>query len=664
MDTNTLESTNKRLHALERKLSLVLTASLTQTAASAQLTGSVVHDAGSSGLAASSIRLSVLQYIKSTLDGSDFAGFDANRVYADRQLHFATSFAREYSPSTRLDTVTDAGAPGDALDSDNYYAGALDTDDGTGTVTGSDAETSRGPQSDQESDYGSDNDATEPCGFAETGRESNRVQGLLLEFVTEHDDDFDAESDFDPAYDDDLDENPAYELNDDDDDDDMLLPPLPPRLPPRDMDPGKLYGLFDFLGPDPLHCTLARDEPVYLVNDSDNYWWLIKKLTKLERLSLWQSQGSTTELASDEEDGKIGFVPAECLETYGERLARLNCFKNEELERSSRETLPQLLLLLSHNSPNNSVECSDTPQQGSGDTYKLAPLPLAASSLGRSGSILKKTRGYRQSNKLVTFENLGDLDLDDDFDNASDDVIDFSDHYYALSHDDVPKITHTGERSEVLSDVFPEEFALSVKKTSRRKELGGRLVDDLLQPKMTFSGDNGSIGSFSPDTPPVHRCASRDDDNDDEERVLRRSLILERLNRVTSDMLQASRDEPAFGGTLQEHAHSLAGSDASDYDSDDGRSGGENVSPCEKGFYEELDCHGSRGLLLGEDVSTPQTSVNSLSYTTALPKATQVLLGMSVVDKKRAKPVYDMYLPILGKLDELTEKLAELEYLL
>lgn len=129
-----------------------------------------------------------------------------------------------------------------------------------------------------------------------------------------------------------------------DDDDEILLPPLPPRSPPRELDPDKLYGIYDFSGPDPLHLALQRDEAVYLINDQDNYWWLIRKMTKEERFEKKQQQIAEAERNNEfildldlvltlSDDGRIGFVPAECLETYGERLARLNCFKNEEIER-------------------------------------------------------------------------------------------------------------------------------------------------------------------------------------------------------------------------------------------------------------------------------------------------------------------------------------------
>lgn len=107
---------------------------------------------------------------------------------------------------------------------------------------------------------------------------------------------------------------------DDDEDDDfndyVIEPPLPP---PKELHPNKLYALYEFSGNDPSHCELERDDAVFLLNDQDSYWWLVKK----------------------EFDGKIGFAPAECLETYHERLARLNCWKNEELEKNSKETLEQ-----------------------------------------------------------------------------------------------------------------------------------------------------------------------------------------------------------------------------------------------------------------------------------------------------------------------------------
>ena len=88
--------------------------------------------------------------------------------------------------------------------------------------------------------------------------------------------------------------------------------PLPP---PNLTCPGKLYALYPFNGPDASHCQLEQDEPCVLLNDQDVYWWLVKRCR----------------------DNKIGFAPAEILETFPERLARLNCWKNENISSSSRD---------------------------------------------------------------------------------------------------------------------------------------------------------------------------------------------------------------------------------------------------------------------------------------------------------------------------------------
>lgn len=81
--------------------------------------------------------------------------------------------------------------------------------------------------------------------------------------------------------------------------------PLPP---PKEIDPDKLYSLHPFDAPDPSHCALEQDEDCILLNDDDSYWWLVKRCR----------------------DGIIGFAPAELLETFPERLARLNSWKNEQ----------------------------------------------------------------------------------------------------------------------------------------------------------------------------------------------------------------------------------------------------------------------------------------------------------------------------------------------
>ncbi|AGO12560.1 AaceriAER220Cp [[Ashbya] aceris (nom. inval.)] len=119
--------------------------------------------------------------------------------------------------------------------------------------------------------------------------------------------------------------------------------PLPP---PQELDPGKLYALYAFQGPDPSHCRLEPDESCILLNDQDSYWWLVKRCG----------------------DGKIGFAPAEILETFPERLARLNCWKNENIstqplsdttQESSTDQSREPSQLKSYDEGNKSVSFND-----------------------------------------------------------------------------------------------------------------------------------------------------------------------------------------------------------------------------------------------------------------------------------------------------------------
>lgn len=287
----------------------------------------------------------------------------------------------------------------------------------------------------------------------------------------------DEEYEFEDEEDLDLNQQPnTVDVDDPDDeyDEEMLLPS--PRSPPRDLDPDKLYGLYDFSGPDPSHCSLFRDEPVYLVNDQDNYWWLIKKMDRDERkshrrirrrksirqgivfahvdLDLDDEIGSDI---SDDEDGKIGFVPAECLETYGERLARLNCFKNEELEKNSKDT----------------INIIDSAEQNS-DLNLL---------LSRGNSVSTSLLRRRKSNKSVTFENLAELELNDSEDLSREDELREEqkknfDSLFDVGYLEIPQGNTKDEaHSEVLSDVYPAGVGLDVKKRNVREisssKLGG-----------------------------------------------------------------------------------------------------------------------------------------------------------------------------------------------
>lgn len=570
MSQQTLEDTNRILHDLERKLSLGLDSSDHQSHTSHA--SSVVIDSDKSGMARLSIQLSVLLYIRN----NDHADFDPDSVFADRQQQHITKFAREYLPSVAQDRR-------------------------------------RQPEIDQGNEEIPDFDTT-----LASDDEGSTLFHASLDNLDLHDhEDYDDYDDFEDDYD-----------GIDDDDDDMLLPPLPPRLPPREMDPDKLYGLYDFLGPDPLHCTLSRDEPVHLVNDLDNYWWLIKKMTKKERLELRQRRNENFPVFSDDEDGKIGFVPAECLETYEERLARLNCYKNEELEKTSRDTLP-LEQPKDQNDLSVPGDSTESVQRSAisivSDTQEA---PLA---LGRTGSILKKTGSLRQSNKSVTFENLGSLVLEGDL--SDNEAVDFADLYYSFSHDDLHHEHDDERQSEVLSDLYPAEVPLQINKSNRKKQ-----DYNFQQPP---AHDTSSIGSFSPDTPPVGRFHTEDDSN----LTIRRSLIMDRLSRVTMDIQeQMNSDEEGGSETAFDFFNNYADSPSKE--------------PLPEVEEEEddafdLDCS-------AEENVTPLTSVNSLNNVALSPKRSPPVVPPP--EKKKTRAYTDMVSPILGKLDELTEKLAELEH--
>lgn len=733
---DTLELTNKLLHDLERKLSFVSTTSLTPLT---QLHGSVVQNPNMAGLARRNIQLSVLSYIRD--NGSDF---DTESVYVDRQQKFMTTFNREYSPS-----VSSGSMERNLKEDPNLHAKKSPEISRTITLevapSSPAAELQSASIEDQLSelnlsqnsqDYDYQNDTYDP-------RQEQYASDTYDDY---YDSEFDSGED---DYGDDFEnEFSDFQQNESDEEqDEMLLPPLPPRLPPREMDPDKLYGLYDFSGPDPLHCTLARDEPVYLINDLDNYWWLIRKMLKQERMQLWTMRGSRDNFALDPEDGKIGFVPAECLETYAERLARLNCHKNEELEKLSRETLPldyykdsyadldesQLSLdrsgslelkmenervaemsaneIKSRSSERgstsdirgsdlhvNTASLTDTKLvAGDSSNSNIPEVTLArdGSVLGRKLSILKKSRGYKQSNKLVTFENLGDINLDDDDDSED---IDFSHHYFHVDELKPPGHDDTEKHSEVLSDVYPAEMPLKVTKSTRKLASPENLEELFARPRplVPQAGETDLIGSFSPDTPPVGRFSSP---REDFSGGMRRSQILDRLTRVTSDIQEqlggeSEQGELNFGGSLSgnetdemdESDEDFRGEGKGDFSKNDdfatddlttrrnqslsdrehshknGYSSRNSQelsklpeSDSDEEFHNPYDYNsGSAEDHKSESESdTPLTSMNSLN----LPVSPKI----SNLEKRKLKPVHDMFMPILGKLDELTEKLAELE---
>ncbi|KAI5963277.1 BUD14 [Candida pseudojiufengensis] len=345
------------------------------------------------------------------------------------------------------------------------------------------------------------------------------------------------------------------------DDEDLMMTLSPPRSPPSELDPEKLYGLYDFSGPDPSHCSLSRDEPVHLVNDEDNYWWLIKKLTKIERIERTKSSDENLmkfknidELSSDEEDGKIGFVPAECLETHGERLARLNCFKNEEIEKN-------------YSTDENNLTFKKKSSVKSSKSVTFVNLKEMEENESEKDDHSKQINGDDQDVDEVE-DNEKDEDKDEDsirikidniYSTMDDQEIRENLDQFNIESPDL-KISKSNEQ-ETLSDVYPLETPLIINKKSLNKSPVQPTTNSTTSTKMTtpilqqtnkfneslyqkpnkFSNydafDEVSIGSFSPDTPLELKSPKFRDINDvNRSPNLRRSIILDRLTKVTSDI--------------------------------------------------------------------------------------------------------------------------------
>lgn len=458
-----------------------------------------------------------------------------------------------------------------------------------------------------------------------------------------------------------------------------LLPPSPPRSPPQDIDPEKLYGLYDFSGPDPLHCTLVRDEPVNLLNDLDDYWWLIRKLTKQERVVLRNKRNraldpdcpsETESMLSDHEDeGKVGFVPAECLETYGERLARLNCFKNEEIERFADPLTEEGLAISSEirrHLEDSDTRTGSTPPDGditnpiTVNSQDLFDASMANgsmhsnTSIGRASSL--RLANSKRRNKSVTFQALDLLNLDEDEE---------SDHEFAepyvttITKDELYKYQPGQEdekRSEVLSDIADGPLVIS----KSRKDKSTKFANDnqnsvsenetypepqseftkeraehqpidqheLFEPPVSLFKpqapvDQTSIGSYSPDTPRADHGRFEDDNL----ATLSRSVIIDRLNQVTTDIECLNFDDYGYYDKLDDDEDDIA--QRGSMDSVGRRDNDENVS------------------------TTPLTSVNSFNNSN--------ISTTDPAEKRKSRAVHEMFAPILGRFDELAEKLAELE---
>ena len=721
---------------MERKLSIVSNTSSSSNQTQQSHSSSIIVDRNFSGIGKQNIQSSVLQYIKANEDE-----FNPNELFEERQHKFLTKLGRTYNDDKFASTN----------DQDNYVTNfdSKNDDDHENNIKGKSGQ------------YNGDIHNLEE-------NEEQSQNGSLFNVTPEMNYD-----DEDDTY---VDEGNGNEkMFFDDDDDDLLLSPEPPRSPPREIDPDKVYGLYDFSGPDPLHCTLSIDEPVYLLNDEDNYWCLIKKLSKEERMKVISLRLNGSEFTrdpfEDEEYDKIGFVPAECLETYGERLARLNCFKNEELEKLSREN------------PDNddSIQILDSEPYGFSNNF-------AQSNMSQdSAHTTDLERRNTKTNKSVTFEDLGILDFyDQEEEGANKENNEFVQHLLTISHDELQSLSlpqnDDDKISEVLSDVYPNEMPLIINKNSDKRALTAKKSRDMApvndeitkndsqstsipnspegielldadddnddveisntvninketssstlhnsndsnnnenrnlsqtEGQITTNGrngeenemheivfnnpytefmkppifndkqqDNSSIGSFSPDTPPQRKKFTssnlgqdEQDPSDDEANLssIRRSNILDRLNKITSDIQEqlnlndfASDSYNNDTDYLQDLKSSTNSSDLKDLDQNHEK---DNHDDYDFDDYDGYDDYDDDYYYRNESESDEQRDSDGVGIITPLTSSNSLTNGIisgktDITDKRKSKPVHDMFIPVLGKFDLLAEKLAKLDELI
>lgn len=735
---DTLLATNRLLSDLERKLSIVSNTSSSSNQTQQSHSSSIIVDRNFSGIGRQNIQSSVLQYIKANEDE-----FNPNELFEERQHKFLTKLGRTYNDDKFVSTN----------DQNNYVTNFESKNDDVheNNIKGKNGQNDGNIHNSEETEKQSQN-----------GSHFNVTPEMNYD-------------DEDDTYVDEGDGNEKMFFEDDDDD--LLLSPEPPRSPPREIDPDKVYGLYDFSGPDPLHCTLSRDEPVYLLNDEDNYWCLIKKLSKEERMAVISLRRNGSEVIpkdpfEDEEYEKIGFVPAECLETYGERLARLNCFKNEELEKMSRE----------NHDNDDSIQILDI--EPSGLDNNSAQSNMSQDSTHTTDLERRNTK----TNKSVTFEDLGILDFyDQEEDDGNKENNEFGQHLLTVSHDELQSLSlpqnDEDKISEVLSDVYPNEMPLIINKNSDKRALtamkargkapvkdekaknesqstniiphspevieildidddaeishaihinketsntpsennnnsnnnkssnigetegqdtsNGKNSDENEMDEIIFNNpyteftkppifnkkqqDNSSIGSFSPDTPPQRKKFSssnlgldeqdEQDASDDEANLssIRRSNILDRLNKITSDIQEQLNlndfDYESYNNDtdfLQDLKSSTNSSDPKDLNQNLEKDNDDEYSFDD---YDDYDDYEDDYYYRNESEPDEQRDSDGVGIITPLTSSNSLTNGMvpsktDILEKRKSKPVHDMFIPVLGKFDLLAEKLAKLDELI
>lgn len=217
--------------------------------------------------------------------------------------------------------------------------------------------------------------------------------------------------------------------------------------PPQELDPDKLYALYAFNGPDPSHCQLEQDEACILLNDEDAYWWLVKRC----------------------KDNNIGFAPAEILETFPERLARLNCWKNENMTSSAINSLQSL----------DMINQSEKEQQETLETKKSSNLKLPykfnknEKSVSFSNIVSYANRYFNETSENEDDDTTKKINNNDDDDSNGDDNYTDSNNKIALKIIEDKKVSRYSHIDEFTNEV------ISYKKRDDFDENNGDIASDV-----------------------------------------------------------------------------------------------------------------------------------------------------------------------------------------
>lgn len=105
------------------------------------------------------------------------------------------------------------------------------------------------------------------------------------------------------------------EYMDDDDDGSSSL-----SIPNESIDFDLVYSLHSFAATVEGQANVVKGDSLFLMDDSNSYWWLVRVLKTQE----------------------VGYIPAENIETPFERLARLNKHRNVDVGPSTSPSLMKL----------------------------------------------------------------------------------------------------------------------------------------------------------------------------------------------------------------------------------------------------------------------------------------------------------------------------------